>query len=79
MVPDLLWAIALTLSAALLAVTALAMWVGMLGWTTGARLARCERCHRYFLTRESPVHHDGCPEHLVDRVRRLVHYRPHLG
>jgi len=58
---DLLWLVAITLSAALLVAATWAAVVGGLGALTGARFERCSRCGRHGLIRRGQLHPGGCP------------------
>jgi hypothetical protein len=64
------------LSVVLLAFSAWATVVGLMGGMTRERIERCARCHRYGVTVAGHRHADGCPTHLADRVVRLWQLRP---
>ena len=56
----------------LLAATALAMLVGILGGVFGEGFERCERCRHITLSFEGRPHPGGCPATLHQHVAHVV-------
>jgi hypothetical protein len=64
-----LWALAFTLSAALLALTPYTAVVGTVAVIAGAWYARCPDCHRHFLATDTASIH-VCPQGTLEALHR---------
>ena len=64
--------VAAILIAGLLAATAFALTIGILGGVFGEGFERCARCGRVALSMHGAAHSGGCPETLRQHVRHLV-------
>jgi hypothetical protein len=68
-VGSFLWALAFTLSAALLALTSYAAVVGTVAIIVGARYAWCPDCHHHFLATDTAPSH-VCPHGTLEALHR---------